>query len=164
MKKVRVLILGTECRDKATGLDGTVTHWVMNMSTRVEYIFQPRGLDDEGAPIKKLFLCVERLEVKKNDYETVEVPFEILGSQVTDKASTFTGMATQFIRHINGCFHVEIQPQGMQSKKNTPFQSRDFDLRGCVGEKIPVLTALQKSTSQERNPSPSEMPERKSYD
>jgi hypothetical protein len=58
-----------------------------------------------------MYLCEERLDIGENDFEMVEVPFEVFGTQVTDKASGFTGMATLFIRHINGCFHVEIQPE-----------------------------------------------------
>lgn len=163
--EVTVLKLGTECRDTATGLQGTVTHWVMNMSKRIEYLFQPKGLDEEGAPLKKLYLCAERLEVTSSDYETIEVPFEVLGSQVTDRASGFTGMAVQFIRHLNGCFHVEIQPEGVLPKKGTPIQSREFDLlRGCVGDKIPTLTEQEKKDSMQRHPSPSEIPERRVYD
>lgn len=162
---VRVLKLGTESRDKATGLHGTVTHWIMDMGGTIEYLFQPKGLDEEGAPLKKLYLCAARLEMQDSDYESVEVPFDILGSQVTDKASGFTGMAVRFVRHINGCFHVEIQPEGTLPKKGTPIQARDFDLlRGCIGERIPVLTEEEKQESQRRNPSPSEIPERPSYD
>jgi hypothetical protein len=164
IENVQVLTLGTECRDKATEITGTVTHWVMNMGGRVEYLFQPRGLDEEGAPLKKLYLCRERLEVSEGNFEMVEVPFEILGSQVTDKASGFTGMATQFIRHINGCFHVEIQPKGMLPKKGTVTQSRDFDLRACVGEKIAVLTDEERSASHRERPSPSERPQPRQYD
>ncbi len=152
--KIRVLKLGTECRDKATQLEGTITHWSCDMEGRISYLFQPKGLNEEGHPVLKLFLNEKRLEVTKADFEEVEVPFEILGTEVTDKASSFTGMAVDFIRHINGCFHVVIQPAGMLLKKNTPVVALDFDLRGCTGEKIPVLTEKKLVRSRSEKPSP----------
>ena len=85
--KMKVIRLGTSCVERATGLKGAVTHWTCNMGKNVSYLFQPRGLDDEGAPVKKQFLCKERLNVSEGDFEEVEVPFEILGTQVEDKAS-----------------------------------------------------------------------------
>jgi hypothetical protein len=163
MKIARVLKLGTECRDKATALKGTVTHWIMNMGGGIDYLFQPKGLNEEGQPLKKLYLCQERLAVKETDFEMVEVPFEILGSKVTNKASGFTGMAVQFVRHPSGCFHVEIQPEGTLPKKGTPVTTNDFDIRECVGEKIPKLSEPQMKKSTAERPSPSERPERRTY-
>ncbi len=153
MQKVRVLKLGTECVDRATELKGTLTHWLMNMSGRVEYLFQPHGLNDEGQPVKKLYLSAERLMVDEGDFEIVLVPFEILGTEVTDKASGFTGMAVEFVRHLNGCFHVDIQPKGM-SKKGTPINNNNFDLRQCFGEMIVPETEEERKVSTTEKPSP----------
>lgn len=157
--KFSVLRPGTECADKATELPGTVTHWVMGMDKHILYLFQPRGLTDEGQPTRMLYLCAARLTATVEDHETVEVPFEILGSQVEDRASGFKGMAIQFIRHTNGCFHVEIQPPGLVAGKGAPIQAHDFDLRMCIGEKIPMLTSTQLQESRRATPSPSERPE-----
>lgn len=161
MKKVKVLKLGVECGEKATGLMGTLTHWVINMGGVVDYVFQPKGLNEEGQPLKKLYLCLERLSVKEVNFETVEVPFEILGTQVTDRASGFNGMAIAFVRHFNGCFHVDIQPRGTLPKTGAPISSHDFDLRCCTGEKIIELTKPQLKKSRAERPSPSDMPERR---
>ena len=151
----RVYKLGSVCRDKATGLKGTLTHWMMDMSGDVHYLFQPKGLTDERQPIEAL--CLNRARILSCPEETVEVPFKILGSKVTDKASGFTGMAIAFIRHLNGCFHVEIQPSGtLPSKK--PILAREFDLRGCVGKEVAVLTAAEKKASVQKNPSPMPRP------
>lgn len=154
--QVRVLRLGTVCTDKATELEGTLTHWMMDMAAEIDYFFQPRGLDENGQPVNKLFLEEARLDAKASDFETVDVPFEIIGSVVTDKASGFTGMATGFIRHINGCFHVVIQPRGLSPKTKMPIQKRDFDLRGCTGEKIVELTPTALEKSKAERPSPDE--------
>jgi hypothetical protein len=162
--QIRALKLGTECQDRASGLTGTLTHWMMDMGQRIEYVFQPKGLNEEGQPLKRIALCAERLMVTESDFEPVQVPFEVLGTEATDKASGFTGMAVAFVRHINGCFHIEIQPQGMLAGKNIPIRSNEFDIRGCVGPMIPVLTVEQQDQSQRQAPSPMTLPERRSYD
>jgi len=152
--KIRVLKLGTVCHDTATELDGTLTHWTIGMEGYIRYYFQPKGLNNEGMPVKKMVVGEKRLEVTDENFEMVDVPFDILGTQVTDNASGFTGMAIGFIRHINGCFHVFIQPKGRLTKTNNAFEDTDFDLRGCVGEKIPVLSPEECRQSEEEAPSP----------
>lgn len=125
------------------------------MSGNVSYFFQPRVLDDEGQPVEHLYLEAERFDVKPEDFEVVPTPFfKILGTTVTDKASGFTGMAVAFIRHINGCFHVFIQPEGLNSKNKSPIQRRDFDLRSCEGEMIEQLPPEKLEESKKKTPSP----------
>jgi hypothetical protein len=152
--RIRVLKLGTVCLDKATELEGTLTHWLIDLGGAVNYFFQPKGLSDEGQPVQKLYLEEARLKVNETDFEEVEIPFEILGTQVTSKASGFTGMAIEFIRHINGCFHVVIQPKGMSQKTKMPIRKCDFDLRECTGDKITELSEAALARSKEINPSP----------
>lgn len=153
--RVRVLKLGTVCKDKATGLSGTLTIWLMGMGQNVIYVFQPKGLDEDGQPTGKLLIEEERLEFQEGDFETVEVPFEILGTMVSDKASGFNGMAVEFIRHINGCFHVMIQPPGLNEKTRSVVRKRDFDLRSCEGEMITQLSEKKLEESRKETPSPS---------
>jgi len=155
MKRIKVIKLGTYCQDKATELNGTLTHWAYNMAGNIIYIFQPKALGDDGQPVSSLMFEKERLIVKKEDFETVEVPDEILGSIVTHSASGFTGMATAFMRHINGCFHVYIQPKGLNEKTNQPILRNDFDLRSCEGGKIKKLSEKKLKKSKEDTPSPS---------
>ncbi|MBP6886281.1 MAG: hypothetical protein KBC02_03525 [Candidatus Pacebacteria bacterium] len=152
--KIEVLKLGTLCQDIATELTGTLTHWVINLEMAVFYIFQPCGLNERGLPIAPVLLERARLKVKKADLEEVEVPFEILGSIVTDTASGYTGMATDFIRHRNGCFHVSIQPAGVIESTNTPIEKLDFDLRQCKGKRIIKQSPEVLKRSIESNPSP----------
>ena len=154
--KLRVLILGTLATDKATGLEGTLTHWIVNMGQHVDYLLQPKGLDDMGRPMHKIRLEAERLMVTKEQFTEVEIPFEILGTIVTNKASGFTGMATAFIRHINGCFHITVQPAGLLEKTRSPFTQAEFDLRECEGEMIPKLTNEELATSKADRPSPAD--------
>ena len=156
MTTLKLLKLGTRLNDRATLLTGTLTHWVIDMGQRVDYIFQPTGLNPEnGSPLKHLSLEIERLEYSEENLEEVEIPFEILGSIVTDKASGFTGMAVGFVRHINGCFHVIIQPQGVLAKTNAPVCKSEFDLRQCEGEMITEMTDAELKKSKADKPSPS---------
>jgi hypothetical protein len=152
--KIKVLKLSTVCRDKATELTGTLTHWSCDLSRSIHYLFQPKGLDDFGRPVKKICLEAQRLEVKASDYEEVEVPFEILETRVTNNASGFTGMAVRFVYHINGCFHVCIQPKGICQKTKVPFEPDEFDLRECTGEMITKLSKKALAESKKINPSP----------
>lgn len=154
--KIRVIKLGTECKDRATELAGTVTHWNCNMDQHVLYLFQPKGLDEEGQPIKKLGLETSRLDVTDKDFEEVEIPFQILGTTVKNVPSGFTGMAIDFVRHINGCFHVTIQPKGTLPKKGCPIRANQFDLRECCGEMITELSQEELARSKRTNPSPTD--------
>lgn len=154
MRTFRVLRMGAECLDSATGLTGQITHWILGMSGVITYFLQPKGLDSKGQPLAKLYLPAERLQVSEDAYEDIEIPFNILGSIVTDDASGFTGMAISLIRHRNGCFHANLQPSGVVKKTGKPIACREFDIRGCSGEQIPVLTPEELRASEEANPSP----------
>ena len=163
MRSFRVLSLGVECRDKATQLKGALTHWIMDMGGNIQYLFQPLGVDEDGQPLKKLCVCEARLLVKEGDWETIEVPFEVLGTSATDKASGFTGTATHFVRHINGCFHAQIQPKGKVKKTGAQIDPCEFDLRQLVGPKIQRWTKDALKRSKEEKPSPESRPLARTY-
>jgi hypothetical protein len=154
MNTFKVLKMGTECKDLATGLVGQITHWLMGMSGTITYFLQAKGLDSKGQPLGKLYMPVERLEVDADDFEEIDIPFNILGTIVTDDASGFTGMATSLVCHRNGCFHVTIQPHGVVEKTGKPIGQREFDIRGCSGEQIPAMTAAEQKQSEKAHPSP----------
>jgi len=153
-KKFRVIKMRTECVDSATGLTGTVTHWLINMEEKIDYLWRPKGLDGEGQPLNAIAACAKRLKVADNDFEEVDIPFEILGTEVTDTISEFTGIAIGFLRHVNGCLHVYIQPQGELPGKKGPIERADFDLRGCTGPMITQLSEPELKESEQKNPSP----------
>lgn len=153
MQKIQMLKLGQDNRDLASQQIGQLTHAEIRQGGAIRYFFQPRGLNPKtGEPHDKLLVEAERMETK--DYKEVEVPMEILGSVVTDNASGFTGIAISFVQHINGCFHVVLQPSDILAETGTTAKPHDFDLRGCSGEKIPVLTEEQREESTRRTPSP----------
>jgi hypothetical protein len=153
--KFKTIKLGTVCTDKATEEQGTLTHLVFYMGHGIEYLFQPTGLNSEdGHPVRKLQLEEARLLVFPQDYEEIDIPVDILGTTLRNKASGFEGMATHFIYHVNGCFHVAIQPKGRLPKTNAIIRFGEFDLRECTGEKLEELSAAKLAESRQQTPSP----------
>ena len=154
-RKVKVLKSNVDVTEKATGLIGRCTHWLMDTDHTIKYLFQPRGLNPKnGEPISAKVVPPSRLQASKKDYEKVEVPVKILGTQIRDDASGFTGMAVEFIHHPNGCFHVRIQPKDVIEETRSPIKSLDFDLRQCSGEAIQKMTEEELRDSKEKKPSP----------
>jgi hypothetical protein len=154
MKK-KVLKLGVLCTDSATGLPGMLTHWFCDEEGAIRYLFQPRGLNPEnGQPVEKIYLTGNRIETEDENYEEVEIPFEIIHTTVTDEASGFSGLAVGLVRHVNGCFHVEIQPHGKLAKTGAAIKRRDFDLRQCSGKEIKNGTKEEIEKSKIKEPSP----------
>lgn len=156
--QLRLIKLTTPCQEKATHLKGMVTHAIVGMDKSVKYLFQPRGTKPEdGQPLDRIFVGIERLIVPEASFEDVEIPFDILGTTVTDRASGFTGMAVEFVRYTHGCFHVIIQPKGVLRKSGLPIKSHEFDLRQCEGPMIEKLTEAALEKSKQKNPSPTNL-------
>lgn len=152
-----IVKIRTICKDRASGVKGMVTHLVIGMDRTVRYIFSPEGLTEDGVPLKPKYLESQRLETK--EFGNLEVPMEILGSQVTDDASGFSGMAVELWMHPNGCFHIMIQPSGT-AKDGQLVTSHDFDIRQCSGKMIPKIAEPVKEVSRKERPSPAAIPER----
>lgn len=154
MKKLTILRIGSFNRDLATGLEGMITHLYYYQDGSFSYLLQPKGLNLEtGLPLDKLSCERTRFE-RHDDTEEIEIPEEVLGTQVMDEASGFTGMATAFVRHTNGCFHVIVQPAGVLAKTGAPVERSDFDIRRLTGPAIQPLTPVQRKASEKKNPSP----------
>ena len=138
---MKTLKLMTPVTDIATGLSGFATTLWVDTDHRVRYMFQPTGINPEnGQPVDRIDLELGRLEgYKESDMEDIDIPLEVLGTHVRDRASGFEGTATILIKHPNGCCHVMVQPKGVLKKTNSPIQRRDFDMRQLEGEKVPNL-------------------------
>src|SRR5688572_1954638 len=125
--------LQTPMTDKATGLDGHLTHLQVEGGNRM-YIFQPKGLTDEGEPIDSFWISPDRV-VGGEEIPDPYLGLEILGSIVKDKATGFEGMAVASVLHPNGCLHLDVQPAG-KTKSGKKVPRHNFDLRELEGEKI----------------------------
>lgn len=145
--------LNQRATDNYTGVEGTLTLWELREDGRFHYYVQPHGLHPEtGAPVDGFWTITDAIL----NGETMEsdVPKEVLGTSVTDEVTGFTGTAIYLTQHISGCLHVGIQPKG-KNKNGSVFESRNFDLRRCIGVAIPKLTDAERAESQEKKPSPS---------
>lgn len=150
--KIKLLKRGTLCTDRATKLDGIITHWICDMSYNINYIFHPKGLNESGQPLINMRLELARLNFTPEMFEEEDVPVEILGTNVTDTISGFSGMAVGLVKHLNGCLHCTIQPKTIPGKP--PVEINDFDLRQCKGPKIPKLPTKDLEESKKKSPSP----------
>ncbi len=151
---MRLLTLGKVYADRATAIKGTLTHWFVDMDHHVTYLLQPNALNSEGQPAKKILLGAKRLAHSDVDFEEIDVPTNILGTEVKHKLTAFTGMAIELAQHINGCLHICIQPKGLVASSGQPHKTSDFDIRECVGEQIPVLSQEEVKASHATTPSP----------
>lgn len=153
MKKT-IIKLGSVVRDRATGLSGMFTHLQVELDGREFYNFQPKGLNPEdGQPVKRAWLVPERVKGAIK-HVSVDLPLEVLGSQVEDEASGFAGMVTALTLHISGCVHVHVQPKGILPKTGATIEPHDFDIRRLKGSAIKAMTEAERDASQAARPSP----------
>lgn len=169
MKKLKFIILGTVVTDRASGITGTVTHWFYDIQGNVQYQFQPPGTNPEtGGAAKPIMVVENQLVIPHNGFEELSVPVNILGSEVcvissfvrssTDQPEPegIVGMALSFVRHRNGCLHVNLRRSGIHLKTKSPYEIHNYDIRDLGGDEIPRLTPDEIRASQAANPSPSE--------
>jgi hypothetical protein len=159
--KACVFRLGDQFFDLATNVHGSITHLSINMEGHVNYIFQPTGLNKETRqPLATIVVERSRLQrVSQSGSQEVEeveieIPFEVLGSQVTHDATGFTGTAILLVYHINGCFHVMIQPHERVPNTGELVKPRDFAYIACSGDQIRKLTAKEVQREKKDRPSP----------
>lgn len=155
MKKVRVIKIGTACKDRATGIEGVITHWRADMDHYIHYVFQPKGLNPKTKQrLKTSFLELGRLQLPEDCFEEVEAPLGVIGSIATHDATGFTGVVVSAVQHPHGCFHIWIQPPGTLEESGEGIDPDDFALTACSGEKIPSKTPAEKKDDERKKPSP----------
>lgn len=147
--------LGSFALDSATKLRGMVTHLIVNMDGTKEFVFQPEGLNPEnGEPIKPLLLVPARLKPEEDYIADPVLPIEILGTEVKDTASGFTGIAINLVFYQNGCVHVTVQAAGLHGKTGATIRPLEFDIRRLSGERVPDMTPEALERSRVEKPSP----------
>jgi hypothetical protein len=153
-----MLKLGTEVKDRASGLKGMLTHMVVAGDGSTTYLFQPKGLTENGGPVDKFFLDESRIEGGVE----VEEPYlyrDILGTQVEDMASGYKGTAIELTLHVNGCVHIGVQAAG-KAKNGGRVLAYDFDVKQLKGKAIKPLSEAELVKEKKERPSPIEMPSR----
>jgi hypothetical protein len=152
-----MLKLGTIVTDNVTGTKGMLTLLNIDMGDNVNYSFQPSALNPETqVPVDTFWITGNRVvggEECKHD-----LPMKVLGTQVKDKATGFSGTAISLYLHLNGCIHVDVKPKGTLKKTGESVAAQNFDLRRLEGAAVPVLTEKQLEKSKKETPSPERMP------
>lgn len=155
-----MLKLGTIVTDTVSQMKGMLTHYIIDTSLNENYIFQPKGLNPkDGQPVKSTWLDEKRIKDGVKD-ANVALPFNILGTQATDKASGYEGTIIQLTLHINGCVHATLKAKGKTEEGNS-IDSVEIDIRRLKGPQIPKLTKSALEKSKVNKPSPAFKPERR---
>jgi hypothetical protein len=150
-KMCRLIKMGGVVKDSATGLKGTVRVIHIDMDDRVQYLVQPRGLNDDGQPVNGFWAAGQRLSGGGADMQ--QIPW-VLGGHLRDTITGFAGMAVGLYLHESGCTHVDIQPPGT-TKAGDPVPAMDFDIRRLKGKALEVEKPEKVAASKAEKPSPS---------
>jgi hypothetical protein len=157
--EITFMELGEFVTEKASETRGMLTHFALEPEGGRHYLFQPHGLNPEtGLPISSFWITESR--IVGGTKITVDLPTEVLGTQVEDKASGYKGLALDMVYHINGCVHFNVKPKGTIAKTGATIAAQEFDIRRLKGEAIPELSKEEIKKSQEEKPSPMESPDR----
>lgn len=155
MAKIKSYPLNTEITDISTGRSGTITHIAYEDGKRLSYLFQPKGLNQETfLPLKRVYLPEGRIKTT-TPKEEVDVPIEILNTEVKDKTTGYAGIATEIIRLVNGCVHVTVQAN-QTTKDGEIVKPCEFSILQLEGPAIRPLSKKEIKKEKEERPSPVE--------
>lgn len=150
---MKILELNTKVIDKITETEGMLVIAVLDMDRTVRYVFQPRGLNPEThQPVTRIVL--EKVRVQGASEIEVNLPVEVLGTEVEDRATGFKGIAVQLSYYVNGCVHFDVKPKGILTKTGDTIESYEFDYRRLMGPAIKVMSKEELKKDQEKAPSP----------
>jgi hypothetical protein len=150
---MQVLKLGTMVTDKISDVKGMLTHLVISIGGDKEYLFQPQALNPEtGKPVDQIL--VQEARIEDGELIDLDIPEFLLGKKAEDRATGFKGRIVSLIHHINGCWHAQIKPKGLNPKTNNTYETCEFDLRRLFGKHIPELTEEEYEKSLIETPSP----------
>ena len=111
--KMEIFELGKTVKDKVTGMEGHLSHALINPE-HVTYLFQPKNvIAESGKMAEDIHMPAWRVSGGKK--VTGEVPVEILTKTVEDRTLGVKGIALQIAIHLNGCVHVWVQQKGHNS-------------------------------------------------
>lgn len=158
MKKQEMLELGTIVKDSVSDIDGMLTIFLVDMSGNRNYLFQPAAINPETLlPVRPFW--VDPARVAGANPITVELPLEVVGTEVEDKATGFKGTAIALAYHINGCAHFAVKAKGIAPKTGQTVDAVEFDIRRLKGPAIKELTKEELDQSKKDKPSPENKPE-----
>ena len=93
-----ILKLGVTVKDSATKTEGMLTHFLYSPNSQC-YIYQPKLVNpDTGLPAASIVLDAARIENGK--LEEVDLPIDIINTDVKDKATGIEGKGILSLIHI----------------------------------------------------------------
>lgn len=157
---MKLLTLGEKVYDKATDQNGILTLCLINMDHKIQYAFQPARLNETtGKPVKTYW--VSKAQIEGYTETETELPLNVLGTSVRDKATGYEGTATEMMIHINGCVHFYVQSPKIMAESGETAEAIELDIRRLEGPEIQVMTKEELQESHKTKPSPEMMPERR---
>ena len=159
MATMRVIALDADVEDKATREKGQVTHVRVGIGAGTTwYCVQPKRLDQKKKiPSEAMWAEEGRLVTKDSNWVDIEMPVEMIGTEVTEKASGFKGLCVGLITHHGGCVHAEVQAPG-RDEDGKLIKLQDFDILRLKGEKVPKFTPKEAEQRKKDKPSPAGHP------
>ena len=152
-----IIELGTIIKDVPSDISGMLIILMIDDSNNEHYLFQPSMLNPETKqPVESFWVGKSRIQ--NGNTIQVDIPLEILGTLVEDKATGFSGTATAIEYHLNGCTHFSVKPKGVIKSTGEAIKSREFDIRRLKGKAITQLTKEQLEKSKIDTPSPEYKP------
>jgi hypothetical protein len=152
-----MLKLGTIVTDSVTNRKGMLTIYNVDMAHNELYVFQPSGLNPKTKkPLETSWINPARIV---GGIEVVsDLPLEVLGTKVEDKATGFKGTVTAIDRHINGCVHLDIKSPEIIEETGESVDLINLDIRRLRGEAIVELDGDILEQNRKDNPSPEHKP------
>lgn len=152
-----MLKLGTIVKDNVVGIKGMLTIFSVDMANNQHYLFQPSALNPKTQqPVDSYWITAPRVDGWET--ENRSLPIDILGSEVTDIATGFKGIAISMEYHMNGCIHFNVKPKGIIDGTGESIGAREFDIRRLKGKMIKKLDTKSLENSKVENPSPEYSP------
>jgi hypothetical protein len=151
---MKVYKLGSIVKDIATKQSGMLTQMHVQSDHSLLYAFQPNAINPkDGLPVSSYWIAPNRVKSNLPQID-IDLPLEVLGTEVIDKATGFKGMAVILQVHTSGCVHVDIQPSGYLKDTKEKIATYNLDIRRLKGKAIKELTEEQLEISHKTNPSP----------
>lgn len=151
---MKIYKLGSIVKDLATKQSGMLTSLHIHTDQSLMYSLQPNEINPtDGLPVNSFWIAPNRIKTDQAQVE-IDLPLEVLGTEVIDKATGLKGTAIVLIVHISGCVHVDVQPTGVLKTTKEKIATYNLDIRRLKGKAIKELTETQLEQSRKTNPSP----------
>ena len=121
--------LGNYCKDKITGIEGTVTYIAHNKYSATKIGLQPSGVTRDGKMIDPEWFDWNQVEyIKDGDVEPLDHgdPLFGYGDKVKDEITAFEGIIVGMSLHINGCIRYDVAPTTLD-KDGAPRRNMGYD-------------------------------------